>query len=147
MRSGRPQRRSCTLRITKTRRCAGRVAEGRRREFAAFGFDGVVPNPEDQETYEMSKLKWDEQGEGKNAEMLAWVKALIQLRRSRVCFNDGDTHRVLVPADDEERTLLMERDEARVASISVKRSTRSPCWRAKSLCSYHGQGLTYETIA
>ena len=90
------------------------VAEGRKREFAAFGFDGDVPNPEDQKTYEMSKLKWEEQSEGKHAEVLAWVKALIKLRRSHVCFNDGDMHHLLVSTDDERRTLVMARDEARV---------------------------------
>jgi maltooligosyltrehalose trehalohydrolase len=90
------------------------VAEGRRREFAAFGFDGDVPNPEDQKTYELSKLNWEEQGEGKHAEMLAWVKALIKVRRSHVCLNDGDTHHLLVVTDDDHRTLVMEREEARI---------------------------------
>jgi maltooligosyltrehalose trehalohydrolase len=90
------------------------VAEGRKREFAAFGFDGDVPNPEDPKTYEMSKLKWEEQGEGKHADFLAWVKSLIALRRSTVSLNDGDMHHLLVSTDDERRTLVMERDEARV---------------------------------
>jgi maltooligosyltrehalose trehalohydrolase len=90
------------------------VAEGRKREFAAFGFDGDVPNPEDRETYEKSKLNWEEQGEGKHAEFLAWVKALIALRRSTVSLNDGDMHHLLVSTDDERRTLVMQRDEARV---------------------------------
>ncbi len=90
------------------------VAEGRKKEFAAFGFDGDIPNPEEPKTYEMSKLKWAEQGEGKHAEMFAWVKALIKLRRSRVCFNDGDMHHLVVARDDEQRTLSMVRDEARV---------------------------------
>ena len=62
----------------------------------------------------MSKLNWDEQNEGKHAEMLTWVKALIRLRRSHVCFNDGDMHHVLVSTDDRRRTLVMARDEARV---------------------------------
>ena len=90
------------------------VAEGRKQEFASFGFDGDVPNPEDQKTYEMSKLKWEEQGEGKHAEMLAWVKKLIKLRRSRVAFNDGDMHHLQVSTDEERQTLVMVRDEARV---------------------------------
>jgi maltooligosyltrehalose trehalohydrolase len=90
------------------------VAEGRKREFAAFGFDADVPNPEDQKTYERSKLKWEEQGEAKHAEMLAWVKALIKLRRHTVSLNDGDMHHLLVSTDNERRTLVMERDEARV---------------------------------
>ena len=90
------------------------VAEGRKREFAAFGFGDDVPNPEDQKTYEMSKLRWDEQGEGKHADVLAWVKALIKLRRSRVCFNDGDMHHVMVETDKKRQTLVMSRDEARI---------------------------------
>ena len=46
--------------------------------------------------------------------MLDWVKALIKLRRSTVCLNDGDMHHLLVSTDDERRILVMERDEARV---------------------------------
>ena len=90
------------------------VAEGRKKEFAAFGFDKDIPDPEDRKTYEMSKLKWTEQREGKHAEMLTWVKALIKLRRSRVCFNDGDMHHLVVSRDDLHRTLIMARDEARI---------------------------------
>ncbi len=90
------------------------VAEGRKREFSAFGFGGEVPNPEDQKTYEMSRLNWEEQNQGKHAEMLAWVKELIKVRRSNVCFNDGDMHSLSVSTDEGKRTLLMGRDEARI---------------------------------
>lgn len=90
------------------------VAEGRRQEFAAFGFEGDVPNPEDTETYEKSRLNWSEQDTGKHAEMLAWVKALIKLRRTTVAFNDGDMNSLTVGSSDTARTLAMERDEARV---------------------------------
>jgi maltooligosyltrehalose trehalohydrolase len=90
------------------------VAEGRKNEFAAFGFDGDVPNPEDRDTYEKSKLNWDEQGDGRHAEMLAWVRALIKLRRSNVCLNDGDLHRIVVASDPVNHTLVLERDEARI---------------------------------
>jgi maltooligosyltrehalose trehalohydrolase len=90
------------------------VAEGRKREFAAFGFSGEVPNPEDHETYERSKLNWDEQSHGKHAEMLAWVKALIHLRRNHIAFNDGDTNHIQIYTDNDRQILVMERDEARV---------------------------------
>ncbi len=89
-------------------------------------FEGDVPNPEEQQTYEDSKLRWDEQCEGKHAEMLSWVKALIKLRRSRVCFNDGDMHHLLVYRDDERQTLVMAHDEARVLiSTSAENLARS----------------------
>ena len=90
------------------------VAEGRRKEFAAFGFGGDVPDPEDPTSYENSKVNWEELEEGKHAEMLAWVKSLISLRRRSVCLNDGDLHHLSVFTDDEKRTLVMQREEARV---------------------------------
>ncbi len=90
------------------------VAEGRRNDFAAFGFGADVPNPEDMETFERSKLNWDEIKEGKHAEMLAWTKALIKLRRSSVCLNDGSMHRLIVSSDSVRKTLMMHRDEVRV---------------------------------
>ena len=90
------------------------VSEGRAREFASFGFDKEVPDPEDKATFERSRLKWDELQEGKHAEMLRWVKSLTKLRRSQVALNDGDMHHLLVSSDEERRTLVMARDEVRI---------------------------------
>ncbi|GAA3764611.1 malto-oligosyltrehalose trehalohydrolase [Terriglobus aquaticus] len=92
------------------------VAEGRRQEFAAFGFGDDVPDPEDQATYEASKLNWDEVNEGKHAEMLNWVKSLIRLRRSHVCLNDGDLNHLRVSCDEDQRVLVYQREEARITA-------------------------------
>ena len=89
------------------------VAEGRAREFATAGHR-EVPNPEEVKTFTDSKLRWEEQADGGHAAMLAWVRALIKLRRSSVCLNDGDMHRLIVATDEKRRTLTMQRDEARV---------------------------------
>ena len=90
------------------------VAEGRKSDFAAFGFEGDVPNPEDLKTFEDSKLNWDEVHEGKHAEMLAWTKSLIHLRRSSVCLNDGNMHQLLVSGDAARNTLVLQREQFRV---------------------------------
>jgi maltooligosyltrehalose trehalohydrolase len=94
------------------------VAEGRKREFADFGFDGEVPNPEDEATFLASKLKWDEAttdpSQGKHADMLKWTKALIHLRRSTICLNDGSMQHLVVSTDEEKKTLVMERDQIRI---------------------------------
>ena len=90
------------------------VAEGRKRDFALFGFGDEVPNPEDLKTFQDSKLNWDEIGQGKHAEMLAYTKKLIKLRRSSQCLNDGSMHQLLVSTDDKRRTLVMQRDEVRI---------------------------------
>jgi maltooligosyltrehalose trehalohydrolase len=90
------------------------VAEGRKKDFAQFGFGDEVPNPEELKTFEDSKLPWDEVGEGKHAEMLDWVKKLIKLRRCTVALNDGSMQHLMVSSDEERQTLVMQRDEARV---------------------------------
>lgn len=67
------------------------VVEGRRREFAGFGWAEVeIPNPQDPATFHRSKLCWDELDQVGHAAMLAWYRNLIALRRS--VFGDGATH-------------------------------------------------------
>jgi len=58
------------------------VAEGRRREFAAFGWNPAqVPDPQDPGTFERSRLDWDEVNEPYHRGMLKWYRDLIALRR------------------------------------------------------------------
>jgi maltooligosyltrehalose trehalohydrolase len=56
------------------------VAEGRAREFAAFRWAGVVPNPQEQQTFERSKLDWSELSDPRHAELFEWYRGLIKLR-------------------------------------------------------------------
>ncbi len=89
---------------------AKQVAEGRKKEFAAFGWDeSQVPNPEDRETFMHSKLNWNEVGEDKHKEMLAWTTQLIHCRRSSISLNDGDRGHVKVTFNEEKRWLRMDR--------------------------------------
>ena len=57
------------------------VSEGRRSEFRDFDFD-EVPDPEDPETFERSKLTWSDGPP--NREMLDWYRRLLQLRKKYV---------------------------------------------------------------
>jgi maltooligosyltrehalose trehalohydrolase len=91
------------------------VSEGRRREFAAFGWNpAVIPDPEKVETFERSKLKWDEAGEGQHAEMMEWYRSLIRLRQGSISLNDGELDHVKVGFDEEKRWLVMERGQVMV---------------------------------
>ncbi len=66
------------------------VTEGRRREFAAFGWDPAdVPDPQDPETFRRSKLDWNELERPDHAELLDWHRRLIALRRSTPALTDG----------------------------------------------------------
>lgn len=58
------------------------VTEGRRREFASFAWSAdEVPDPQAKETFERSKLRWEELGEDSHREILEWHRDLIALRR------------------------------------------------------------------
>jgi maltooligosyltrehalose trehalohydrolase len=91
------------------------VSEGRKREFAAFGWaPESIPDPEDMETFERSKLKWNEIDEGEHAQMLAWYRHLIHLRRHSSSLNNGETGNTRVTYSEEERWLSMERGDITV---------------------------------
>jgi maltooligosyltrehalose trehalohydrolase len=90
------------------------VAEGRKREFKDFAAGEDFPNPEDEETFERSKLDWSEIHEGKHEEMLIWAKSLIVLRRNTIALNDGSMQHLMVSTDEARKTLVLVRDEARV---------------------------------
>jgi len=117
------------------------VSEGRKRDFAQFGFDGEVPNPEDLKTFEDSKLRWDEIGEGKHAEMLAWTRALIKLRRSKVCLNDGSMHHLLMSSDNKRKTLVMQRDEARILANLGEQPYNFELLEGETLCLISREGI------
>jgi maltooligosyltrehalose trehalohydrolase len=118
------------------------VSEGRKKEFAAFGWDPKeVPDPEKPETFERSKLNWNEVREGAHGEMLEWVKSVIHLRRSTVWLNDGDLGHVGVDFDERQGWLLMTRGELRIALNLGKSAAEVPCGGGMELRLVSGSGV------
>jgi maltooligosyltrehalose trehalohydrolase len=67
------------------------VAQGRRSEFGAFGWEPEqVPDPQDPATYERSRLDWSQLGEGRHAALLDWYRQLLELRRTEPDLGPGD---------------------------------------------------------
>jgi len=91
------------------------VREGRKREFAAFGWDpDEIPNPDEVDTFERSKLNWNEIHDGKHGEMLEWFRQLIHLRRCTSSLNDGDLNHIKVKFDEARHWLTIDRGGIRV---------------------------------
>jgi maltooligosyltrehalose trehalohydrolase len=89
---------------------AGAVKEGRRGEFAAFGWNPAdIPDPESVETFQRSKLRWDEVHQGRHEEMLEWYRRLIQLRRGSPSLNDGEPGQTTASFSEEKKWLVIER--------------------------------------
>jgi maltooligosyltrehalose trehalohydrolase len=93
------------------------VSEGRKRDFAAFGWDeSSIPDPESEVTFERSKLIWSETHKGNHQKMLDWVKELIRLRRTTMALNDGDLGHLKVWCRDDDKSLVMQRGPVRIVA-------------------------------
>jgi maltooligosyltrehalose trehalohydrolase len=86
------------------------VSEGRRKEFAAFGWKpDLIPDPEKPETFHRSKLNWNESSQPEHADMLAWYRDLIHLRRGTPDLNDGEPGHTRVSFDEKAKWLRIDR--------------------------------------
>lgn len=87
------------------------VSEGRRKEFAAFGWDqDQIPNPEQISTFTDSRLNWDEVNEPKQKDMFEWTSRLIHIRRNSISLNDGDRGHVKVTFSEDSKWLRLDRN-------------------------------------
>lgn len=92
------------------------VTRGRRAEFADFPeFSDPdaqlrIPDPQAAATFERSRVRWDEQGEGDHARTLALYRALLALRREHAALAGSEQTRGAAVAPDDE-TLVMRRSE------------------------------------
>jgi len=101
--------------------------EGRRREFAAFGWKPEeVPDPQARETFRRSKLNWSELSQSLHAGLFEWHQRLIRLRRSEPVLADGCLGRLCVQFDEAARWLVVERGPIRVACDLADRPQRVP---------------------
>ncbi len=65
------------------------VRQGRRSEFAAFGWaPEQIPDPQSPATFASAKLDWSEPGKDSHAELMRWYQDLIQLRRAQPALTD-----------------------------------------------------------
>jgi maltooligosyltrehalose trehalohydrolase len=115
------------------------VLTGRKGEFAAFGWNpDDIPDPEKVETFQRSKLDWNEVHEGRHAEMLSWYRTLIHLRHASPSLNDGEPGQTKVSFDEAKRWLVMERGLVTVMCnlgterVELKNARRLPLLLASS---------------
>ncbi|HKL82005.1 MAG TPA: DUF3459 domain-containing protein, partial [Desulfobacter sp.] len=108
------------------------VKRGRRKEFAAFGWESeMIPDPQAEETFVQSRLHWDELQKENSSRMLAWHQSLIVLRRRLSPLTDGEMERVSVLFNETERWLTMARGPVLVACNFAETPQTISCAAAK----------------
>ena len=82
------------------------VSEGRRSEFVQFGWSPEqVPDPQSYETFERSKLDWQEVDKQPHSAVLDWYRRLIAVRRRYPEVGDPRPGSVQVEVDGERATV------------------------------------------
>ncbi|MFP5417007.1 MAG: malto-oligosyltrehalose trehalohydrolase [Actinomycetes bacterium] len=105
------------------------VSQGRLLEFAQHGWDAIygpgvsIPDPQDKATFEASTLDWSELAQPGHADMLAWHRTLIRLRRHYL-------------TDDAERAMHAERAENAERAMHAERAENA----AHAVRAEHGEG-------
>lgn len=103
------------------------VRDGRRKEFAAFGWDPAeVPDPQDVRTFERSRLDWQEREQAPHRELLDWYRSLTRLRRTLPALAAGRLEQVRTHHDETARWLVLDRGGAVIACNFAAEDRRVP---------------------
>jgi maltooligosyltrehalose trehalohydrolase len=90
--------------------------DGRRREFAAHGWDAAeIPDPQDPVTFERSKLNWTELSSADHARLHGLYRDLIALRRTEPDLADFWLHHLRVEFDEDARWIVLYRGTLAIA--------------------------------
>jgi len=91
------------------------VRKGRREEFKGFEWRGEAPDPHDEETFRRSRLNWSLKLRDQHAALWQLYRELFRIRRETPALRSLDMNAVETIADDEQRTLVVRRDEVAIA--------------------------------
>jgi len=106
------------------------VREGRKNEFAAFGWKAEPPDPQSEEVFHKSRLDWKKAQRGRHAEMFSFYKKLIALRKSEASLGVVDREDMVVRAAEDSKTLSVFRRRGRGATVTVFNFSGKACSRA-----------------
>jgi maltooligosyltrehalose trehalohydrolase len=92
------------------------TAEGRKAEFAEHGWDADdIPDPQDPQTFQRSKLDWDEVNSGEHARLHRWYRDLIALRHSEPDLADPWLDHLILDYDEGQRWIVLRRNQVAIA--------------------------------
>ena len=100
------------------------VQEGRKEEFAAFGWREEPPDPQAEETFERSRLRQDLMKEGRHAEIYSFYKELIRLRKTVPALARPSKLDVEVTALEGDEVILVRRGGEVVIAFNFAREAR-----------------------
>jgi maltooligosyltrehalose trehalohydrolase len=95
------------------------VTRGRREEFAAFGWTGDVPDPQDPGSFSRSKLSWCLQAGAPHSWLWEYYRTLLGLRRQYPALGVGDKRRVSARVQDERLLIVLRQASHAAAAVGL----------------------------
>ncbi|HEY1842567.1 MAG TPA: malto-oligosyltrehalose trehalohydrolase [Mycobacterium sp.] len=112
------------------------TAAGRKKEFAAHGWDAAdIPDPQNPQTFQRSKLDWSELDADEHAKLRRVYQDLIALRRTESDLTDPWLEQLTVDYDEEHRWIAIRRGSVTVACNLGAEPASVPCTGELVLCS------------
>lgn len=107
------------------------VREGRKAEFAEFGFDESVPDPQDEKTFARSVIDWSKRDEGRYRMIRKWHEELIRLRKNSRALQNFDKNDIQVIVINAQALIMLRSDEAHTESVYcfINFSEDAAVWR------------------
>ncbi len=95
------------------------VRRGRKEEFSAFQWEGVLPDPQDGMTFLRSRIDLDLRHHEKHQTLLEFYRTLIQLRKEIPSLSSFDKRGIKIEAFERNKAILMKRQcgEDRVIEV------------------------------
>ena len=119
------------------------VRKGRKEEFAAFGWEGGVPDPQDKGTFLRSKLNRGLRQDGLHRTLLEFYKNLIRLRKEIPCLSHSDKKGIRVRAFQKEKAIVMKRQYGEDRAIFVFNFNDRPIKIKAMIEKGHWQNILY----
>jgi maltooligosyltrehalose trehalohydrolase len=95
------------------------VRRGRREEFAAFGWPGPPPDPQDESTFLCSKIDWRLRSAPRHSTLYRFYGELVRLRRRLPALAAGDMEKLQAIAQEEEKTLVIHRSYGQSEALAA----------------------------
>jgi maltooligosyltrehalose trehalohydrolase len=102
------------------------VRNGRREEFAAFGWEGQPPDPQDEDTFRRAKLNHQLRREGKLRALWTFYRELLRLRKVLTPLAELSKARCDVIEFDEQRVLLLRRWSGSEVATTILNFNHAP---------------------
>jgi len=103
------------------------TTEGRKAEFAEHGWNADdIPDPQDPQAFQHSKLNWAEVGSGEHARLHRLYRDLIALRHSEADLADPWLEHLTVDYDEDQRWIMMGRNRLVIACNLNTKATKVP---------------------